>query len=60
MRALGWLSGIPCRTLNEQLRLQRRRIPNAGRNKMMQLIIITRRKPLRHRLNALAIATCHI
>ena len=32
--------------LNEQLRLQRRRIPNAGRNKMMQPIIITRRKPL--------------
>src|SRR5258707_2674097 len=42
--------------LNEQLRLQRRSIPNASRNKMMQLIIITRRKPLRHRLNALAIA----
>ena len=42
--------------LDKQFCLQRRRIPDARRNKMVQLIIVTRRKPLRHRLNALAIA----
>src|SRR6202162_4028404 len=40
------------------------RVQAASRNKMMQLIIIARRKPLRHWLNALAIAgsdqPCHI
>ena len=50
--------------LNEQLRLQWRSIPDASCNKMMQLIIITRSQPLRHRLNALAIArpnqSCYI
>ena len=42
--------------LNKQFCLQRRRIPDARSNEMVQLIIIARRKPLRHRLNALAIA----
>src|ERR1700735_4915195 len=50
--------------LNEQLCLQWRRVPDASRNKMMQLVVIARRKPLRHWLNALAIAgsdqPCHI
>src|SRR5271166_5282036 len=40
--------------LNEQFRLQWRRIPDAGSNKMMQLIIVARRKSLCHWLNALA------
>src|SRR5882757_6987370 len=42
--------------LNEQFCLQRCRIPDASGNEMVQLIIVARRKPLRHRLNALAIA----
>src|ERR1700735_5679515 len=50
--------------LNEQLCLQWCRVPDASRNKMMQLVVIARRKPLRHWLNALAIAgsdqPCHI
>src|ERR1700729_218165 len=33
--------------LNEQLCLQWRRVPDASRNKMMQLVVIARRKPLR-------------
>src|SRR5262249_38239298 len=41
--------------LNEQLGLQWRCIPDANRNKMVQLIIIARRKTLRHWLNALAV-----
>jgi len=40
--------------LNEQFCLQWRRIPDASSNKMMQLIIVARRKPLCHWLNALA------
>jgi hypothetical protein len=41
--------------LHEKLCLQRSRVPNASSNKMVQLVIVTRRKPLRHRRNALAI-----
>ena len=42
--------------LNKQFCLHRRRIPDASGNEMVQLIIVAKRKPLRHRLNALAIA----
>ena len=42
--------------LHEQFGLQRCGIPHAGSNEMMQLVIVTRHQPLRHRLNALAIA----
>ena len=42
--------------LNKQFCLQRRRIPDPGSNEVVQLIIVAERKPLRHRLNALAIA----
>src|SRR5690348_5720992 len=41
--------------LDEQFSLQRRRIPDPTSNKMVQLIIIVRRKTFRHWLNALAI-----
>jgi hypothetical protein len=41
--------------LNEQFCLQWRRIPDASRNKMMQLIIVAGCKQFCHRLNALAI-----
>jgi len=41
--------------LNKQLCLHRRRIPHPGRHEMVQLIIPANRKPLCHRLNALAI-----
>jgi len=43
-------------SLNEQLRLQWRRIPDAISDKMVQLVIVARRQPRRHRLHALAIA----
>ena len=42
--------------LNQQFCLYGRRIPDPGCNEMVQLIIVAKRKPLRHRLNALAIA----
>src|SRR6266536_1448984 len=42
-------------SVDEKFCFQRGRIPDASSNKMMQLIIITRRKSLGHRLNALAI-----
>jgi hypothetical protein len=42
--------------LDEKFCFQRRRIPDASGNKMMQLIIITGCKSLCHRRNALAIA----
>jgi hypothetical protein len=42
--------------LNKQFRLHRPRIPDPGRNEVVQLIVFAKRKPLRHRLNALAIA----
>ena len=42
--------------LNQQFCLHRRRIPDPGRNEVVQLIVVAKRKPLRHRLNALAIA----
>src|SRR5437016_982445 len=41
--------------LNEQFPLQRRQIPDTTSNKVMQLIIVVRRKTFRHWLNALAI-----
>ena len=41
--------------LNKEFLLQGRRIPDAGRNEVVQLIVLTQRKALRHRLNALAI-----
>src|SRR5277367_5244411 len=50
--------------LNEQFRLQWRRIPDTSSNKMMQLIIVARRKSLCHWLNALAFTRanqpCHV
>src|SRR5437588_1487014 len=42
--------------LDKQFGLHRRCIPDPGRNEVVQLIVVTKRKPLRHRLNALAIA----
>ena len=42
--------------LNTQFRLHRRRIPHPGCNEVVQLIVFATRNPLRHRLNALAIA----
>ena len=41
--------------LDKQFGFYRRRIPDTRRNKVVQLIIFAKRKPLRHRLNALAI-----
>jgi hypothetical protein len=42
--------------LNQQLRLQWRRIPDTISDEMMQLVIVARCQPRRHRLDALAIA----
>src|SRR6266480_5400548 len=42
--------------LDKQFGLHRRCIPDPGRNEVVQLIVFAKRKPLRHRLNALAIA----
>ena len=42
--------------LHKQFGFQRRCIPDPGRNEVVQLIVVTKRKSLRHRLNALAIA----
>jgi hypothetical protein len=42
--------------LNKQFAFHRRRIPYPGGNKVVQLIIRAKRKPLCHRLNALALA----
>ena len=42
--------------LNQQFGFHRRRIPDPGGNEVVQLIVFAERKPLRHRLNALAIA----
>jgi hypothetical protein len=42
--------------LNKQFCLNRPRIPDPRGNEVVQLIIFAKRKPLGHRLNALAIA----
>src|SRR6266542_2805694 len=42
--------------LDKQFCFHRRRIPDPGGNEVVQLIAFAERKPLRHRLNALAIA----
>src|SRR5262249_9712186 len=42
--------------LNTQFPFHRRRIPHPGGNEVVQLIVVATRNPLRHRLNALAIA----
>ena len=42
--------------LNEQFCFQRRRVPDAISDEMMQLVIVARRQPRRHWLDALAIA----
>src|SRR6516162_5766900 len=42
--------------LNKQFRLHRPRIPDPSRNEVVQLIVFAKPKPLRHGLNALAIA----
>ena len=42
--------------LDQQLGFHRRRIPDPSRNEVVQLIAFAERKPLGHRLNALAIA----
>jgi uncharacterized C2H2 Zn-finger protein len=42
--------------LNQQFRLHRPGIPDAGGDEVVQLIIVTKRNPLCHRLNALAVA----
>ena len=41
---------------NKQFCLHRSSIPDPGGNEVVQLIIFAKRKPLRHRLNAFAIA----
>jgi hypothetical protein len=40
----------------EQFYLYCKRVPDPGRNEVVQLIAFAERKPLRYRLNALAIA----
>jgi hypothetical protein len=42
-------------SLNEKLCLQRSRVPHASSDEMVQPVIVTRRKPLGHGRNALAI-----
>jgi hypothetical protein len=42
--------------LDKQFCFHRRCIPDPGRNEVVQSIAFAERKPLRHRLNALAIA----
>src|SRR6516225_4109654 len=42
--------------LNKQFRLHRPRIPDPGRNEVVQLIVFAKPKPLRHGLNALTSA----
>src|SRR5262249_210748 len=42
--------------LNKQFRRHRPRIPDPGRNEVVQLIVFAKPKPLRHRLNALTSA----
>src|SRR5829696_445616 len=42
--------------LHDKLALERRLVPNAGANKMMELIVVGCRCPRRHRLHALALA----
>src|SRR5580704_2799869 len=42
--------------LNQQFRLHRLSIPDPGRDEVVQLIVVTSGKALRHRLDALAIA----
>src|SRR6476620_2835589 len=42
--------------LNQQFGLYWSRVPHPGGNEVVQLIVVTNSKPLRHRLNALAIA----
>src|SRR5262249_9866406 len=42
--------------LDKQFCFHRRCIPDPGGNEVVQLIVFAERKPLRHRLNALAIA----
>ena len=42
-------------SLDEKLSLQRSRVPDTSRNKMVQPIIAARRKTLGHGLNALAV-----
>jgi hypothetical protein len=42
--------------LHKQFCFQRRCIPHPGSNEVVQLIVVTKRKPLRYWRNALAIA----
>jgi hypothetical protein len=42
--------------LDKQFGFHSRRIPDPSRDEVVQLIVVTNRKPVRHRLNALAIA----
>ena len=42
--------------LDKQLGFHRRHIPDPGGDEVVQLVAFAERKPLRHRLNALAIA----
>src|ERR1700734_2343659 len=50
--------------LNSEFLLQRRFVPDAARNEMMQLVVVARRQSRRHRLDALAVAranqACHV
>lgn len=43
-------------SLVEQLRFQRRRVPDTIGNEMVQLIVVARGNALRHRLNTFAVA----
>src|SRR5882762_10483229 len=42
--------------LDSEFLFQRRFVPDAARNEMMQLVVIARRQSRRHRLDALAVA----
>src|SRR5271168_4034419 len=50
--------------LNSEFLLQRRFVPDAARNEMMQLVVVAGRQSRRHRLDALAVAranqACHV
>src|SRR5450756_1763996 len=58
VRAVRYSAGTPARfiRLNKQFGLHWHRIPDPGGNEVVQLIIVAKRKPLRHRCNTLAIA----
>src|SRR5215470_10712450 len=55
VRAVRRSAGTPARSNRDRF-FHGRRVPDPGRNEVMQLIACAERKPLRHWLNALAVA----